>query len=467
MKQEDQFEKKHKRGRPSYKTLEDLEREENTKGGKRFNTFLSFIKKKNPTPTLEQLRKILGQKETGHLFDKKHGFPTDGTVIPIQRNYAFKYHVLFRVPLEFLTITKEEEDLFFEHHKVKRSAYLTLDYWDRIKDFAVSLGENPAIEVIPVSVDSQSNPQLTVAYQKLASKIDVAEESIIVWENTFKGNNDNPGNQAAYNNAQRVVFEKIIEVLERKKNQRAKASEFKYTRVFNLSPYNPINDNDVFKVLVDEMSKECLEHLIECFKKYPEYCEFKIAKNVSRFRSHCLIDSKIFLTEDYIKFGDNVIPRIFFLDSLEIPGDFGKLISSIREDDTRSNMQDIRYSVLRDAVLRKMEYLRRLEVGEKLITKVLKLFQREISQNSNSAESGLLNFIYPYLKETIKNEHVNPKDKYTRHELMLLTKSIKNPDDRIFTDIIKRRNEFEQSIQKRREDLKRKSEAFSLTPEDE
>lgn len=451
---------KKKRGRPSYKTLDDLKRKGEMDGDKRFNKFIEYLKKRKPTPSLEELRSILGRKQTGHLFDKNHGFPIDGTVVPISKNDAFKYHVLFRVPLEFLKIRIEDEEEFFKNKTEKKAVYFTNAYWESIKKYAGSLGENPAIEVIPVSVDSQNNPELVKTYEKLAERIGVVNESITIWENTFKGNNDNPGNQVAYLHAQKTVFKKIISILEEKKRSGVKSSEFRYTRIFNLSPFNVINDKDEYNILADEISKDCLAHIIECFKKYPSYCEFKISKNVSRFRSHCLIDSKIFLTEDYIKFGDNIIPRIFFLDSLEIPSDFGKLIRSIEQDDLRSNLIDIQFTELKQAVEKKMEYLKRLEIGECLITKVLNLLRVEINANQKRTESELLQFIYPYLEKTIKDAHYNSDSPEYRLELIHLAKSIRTPDDSIFGDIIKRRNAFEQGVKKRKNDLTRKLALF-------
>jgi hypothetical protein len=392
------------------------------------------------------------------------GFPNTGDLVPVKKVVVYQLHSQFNVSLKKFLIKEKDENSFFssifnsegneisEAEKKLRSQYFLNKDWDLLKNEKSNHG-NPAFKVISVPIDSITNDDLFSAYAELTKRIDAAEQTIVVWENTFKGDNNNPGNQKAYNKAQALIFNKIFDKLDKEKSR---VKRIKYKRIFNFSIDSVFEHKNIYFKLLDEVSYDCLDHMLKCIRQYPSNCEFKISKSVSRFRGHCLIDSSIMLTEDYIKFGENVIPRVIFIDDASSSVEFKIFISSLEEDNNRSGFEIIDLESLENSIFELIDYYKKLEAGERFVTRIMKILRKETA-SIEKKDSKLINFLYPFLESAIYNEYGTNNGATVRLEKIKLGRVLKNPDQRVFSELIGNRNAYTDSIKRRIEALKAKA----------
>lgn len=140
----------------------------------------------------------------------------------------------------------------------------------------------------------------------------------------------------------RYAHEVIYDIIETKLKTNP---NFKYRRIFCLSPSTSLHHkaiqaprpyfedlsekdkkqrlslkHDIENAFLIESSTEALNHVKRCLKIKKDtnntYIEFFITPR-TRFRHHCIIDSNILLTEDYVKTENGIIPDQIIIDRLQ------------------------------------------------------------------------------------------------------------------------------------------------------
>ncbi|MCB0632629.1 MAG: hypothetical protein R2824_24120 [Saprospiraceae bacterium] len=272
-----------------------------------------------------------------HLTDQRYGLSKNDIQNPIKRSIIRKLYFAFNIDCEKFLLEQNDEDTFFKSplgREVKKKDYFTREYWEKIE--AIRPPYNPTVDVISLPREITSNTQLIKAYDKLGGYIRKAKKSIVVHELLFKGSNSMPDKYKAYMKAQVKIHEAIEEVLEDK--GKLLIEEFKYIRTLCLSPSESLHPKRNFPerltALAIETAKETFKHLQWCLKNHPDKCEFYVA-NSSLYRSHCLIDEEILLTEDYTKHDKMVLPHILFVDNVAGKNILSTLKGNILDEDNR------------------------------------------------------------------------------------------------------------------------------------
>lgn len=299
------------------------------------NSFFKYVQEK-----MDQLKmddqtflRLMGYDKESMSKEFVGGFVRRGNTQPVFKRQVIRklYQVCHINPEDFLLDEEIEKEWLSKNAKTERSqkSYFTHDYWNLLKAFIPS--KNPLLDLIPISPINPevkaTNDELTNLYQKLADeRFRTAENKIIVHELLFKGNNNNPGSNSTYREAQALIFSAIDEVLAKHKREK---TTFTYIRVLYLSPSESIHlktekkDNIVKNMLI-EAGIETLKHINDCYEHYPKFSSFYVAP-CSQFRSHCLIDDKIFLSEDYLKQHNYILPYLLYIDDIKVESELKKL----------------------------------------------------------------------------------------------------------------------------------------------
>jgi len=329
-----------------------------------FKKYVAALEEKGIT-RIDDLMKLTCCKKSEFFTLKNSGWVNEGTgakQTPFKINQVKKFCFGCNISPKMFLVDPEIEnkcrDAYSKDNKKGfDDVYFTRNHWNKMNEHYEQKDLNPGIWVKNIPPLPKENNSLVDIYIKLADEIENLKESLIVHELLFKGNNETPGELISYKSAQEKVFDAIQLLLESKKNA---GIDFKYKRYFHLSPEEHLHkkseNSDKYQALLIEASLACFIHMVRCLKLFPDLCEFYIAP-VSRFRSHSFLDNDYLLTEDYIKYGNTILPTAIFYDKITHIEGLKKFKERIMLDNTTSHLLSVKLEDLETHIPLTTEYL--------------------------------------------------------------------------------------------------------------
>lgn len=278
----------------------------------------------------EQTLADLTQRKKKTLFDKRNFHFPNGSPKPLTfDHFSALYAVLKLVPNEFLLSKEEEADAFKQYKFLQRKQAKSkggelsddeaLKRWNknhhlrerwekihahwpkrRIWEYMEHFHEHNRVE----------NKKLQDTYTEVSNYYHNAKYRIDAHELLHKDDRRQPNGYRAYDNAQEIILNTVIETMDR----HAKAGRsFKYRRTFYLRENEDIfpknNVGECFNAFVAEASLVALRHIIKCSKLHPEFCKFRLVSRKASYRQFVMVDNEKMLIEDYGRYDQAVFPE--------------------------------------------------------------------------------------------------------------------------------------------------------------
>lgn len=252
-------------------------------------------------------------KKLGIDFPNWRGaFPNAESPIELSRIKTLDLYL--NLELDEYVLDQDAEDLYFDSHlnpPLNKNKFLTNSTLNDIKSVRKSDSIIHAIHI-------NNNDTLSKAYNLICDYASRASSSITVHETCFKGNNSLPEAMEQYTVSHKNFLGAIATVISQKMDEGNE--DFRYERIFHLSPFEEVqlgNIRDKHKVRWSlEASKNSIVHVFDCLNRYSKNCRFSICDG-HLFQSHCIIDEKFLITEEYHRSSHGIVPVTLFVSLVE------------------------------------------------------------------------------------------------------------------------------------------------------